>query len=118
MTRISLSLPTCARLFSVLNAIAFAGILFCAISDVRAESGSIADFPFVIHCKLRDTSHAFYISRLSPDGTATYVASDRIAGTISVTGDAKAIGGEGGGSCVRKTLRELRDSGQAFDLKP
>ncbi len=86
------------------------------VPDLRAEEPSLADFPFVIHCKFKNTSHAFYASRLSPDGTAVYAASDRIAGTISLTGEAKAIGSEVGGSCAGKTLKELRASGQAFDL--
>jgi hypothetical protein len=54
---------------------------------------------------------------VSQDGTATYSASDRIAGTITIDGKAKAIGAEGGGSCVGKTLSELRASHQAYDLK-
>lgn len=118
MKKSSLSMMACSRSNGVWGAVALAAMSLCTPSQLRAESGSLAGFPFVIHCKLKDTYHAFYVSRLSPDGTATYVASDRIAGTISLTGEAKAIGSEGGGSCVGKTLQELRDAGQAFDLKP
>ncbi|MBX5159280.1 hypothetical protein HJB89_19405 [Rhizobium sp. NZLR8] len=92
-----------------------------AVSQVtvaRAEDDPFSQFPLVIHCKYNETYHAFYISRVSHDGVATYVASDRIAGTITLDGKAKAIGGAGGGSCVGKTLVELRASQQAYDLKP
>lgn len=85
---------------------------------VQAEDDPFSQFPLVIHCKYNETYHAFYISRVSKDGVATYVASDRIAGTITLDGQAKAIGGAGGGSCVGKTLAELRASQQAYDLKP
>ena len=77
----------------------------------------LADFPVFIGCELKGTYHAFYLSRVTKDGTATYTASDRIAGTITLDGKAKAVGGVEGGSCVGKTLKELRASGQAHDLK-
>ncbi|QPB22080.1 hypothetical protein [Rhizobium sp. 007] len=86
-------------------------------TEVRAEDSPFAQFPMVIHCKYKDTYHAFYVSRVSPDGVATYVASDRIAGNVTLDGQAKATGGEEAGSCVGKTLEELRASGQAWDLK-
>jgi len=38
------------------------------------------------------TYHAFYLSRVTKDGTATFSASDRIAGTITLDGKAKAGG--------------------------
>ncbi|MBB3315679.1 MULTISPECIES: hypothetical protein [unclassified Rhizobium] len=76
-----------------------------------------ADFPVVISCEVKGTYHAFYLSRVTKDGTATYTASDRIAGTITLDGKAKAIGGLEGGTCGGKTLDELRASGQAHDLK-
>lgn len=84
----------------------------------HAEDDPFSQFPLVIHCKYNETYHAFYISRVSHDGVATYVASDRIAGTITLDGKAKAVGGAGGGSCVGKTLVELRASQQTYDLKP
>ncbi|MBB3526617.1 hypothetical protein RJJ37_26500 [Rhizobium redzepovicii] len=88
------------------------------LPTIHAEDDPFSQFPLVIHCKYNETYHAFYISRVSRDGVATYVASDRIAGTITLGGQAKAIGGAGGGSCVGKTLVELRASHQAYDLKP
>lgn len=87
------------------------------ISAVQAQQDPFDQFPLLIQCKYKETYHAFYLSRISEQGVATYVASDRIAGTISIDGTAKAIGLKGGGSCVGKTLAELRASHQAYDLK-
>ncbi|WP_432761592.1 hypothetical protein [Rhizobium calliandrae] len=88
-----------------------------SVSAAYAQHGPFDDFPIVITCEQRGTQHAYYLSRVTQDGTATYVASERIAGTISLGGHAKAVGGPGGGSCVGKTLEELRASGQAHDLR-
>ncbi|MDQ0561658.1 hypothetical protein QO004_003458 [Rhizobium mesoamericanum] len=85
-------------------------------SAARAQD-PFASFPVVITCEHKGTYHAFYLSRVSKDGTATFVASDRIAGTITLNGQAKAVGGSDGGTCLGKTLKELRASGQAHDLK-
>lgn len=87
------------------------------LTPAQAQDDPFDQFPVVIQCRSNDTYHAFYLSRVSKDGVATYVASDRIAGTITLDGKAKAIGGEGGGTCVGKTLSELRSSHQAYDLK-
>ncbi len=83
-----------------------------------AADNALDKFPIVIQCKYKDTDHTFFLARVAGNGLATYVASDRIAGTISLDGHAKAVGGQGGGSCVGKTLEELRASGQARDLGP
>jgi hypothetical protein len=85
-------------------------------STAQAKHDLFDDFPVVIACEYKSTQHAFYLSRVTQDGTATYVASDKIAGTVSIDGKAKAIGGPTGGNCVGKTLEELRSSGQAHDL--
>ena len=90
--------------------------LLLASSLSRADDNPFTQFPVVITCKSKDTYHAFYLSRIDGGGVATYVASERIAGKITLDGDAVAVGGEGGGSCVGKTLSELRASGQAHDL--
>ncbi len=97
----------------------YAGLISLAfpMTAVVAQDNPFDQFPVVIQCKYHETFHAFYLSRVSNDGTATYSASDRIAGTITIDGKAKAIGAEGGGSCVGKTLSELRASHQAYDLK-
>lgn len=97
-----------------------AGLLSLAtfpLAVVQAQDDPFKQFPLVIQCKHNETYHTFYLSRISQDGTATYQASERIAGTITLDGKAKAIGDEGGGTCVGKTLAELRASHQAYDLK-
>lgn len=88
-----------------------------SVTTVQAQDNPFDQFPLIIQCKYRETYHAFYLSRVSMDGVATYTASDRIAGTITIDGRAKATGVEGGGSCVGKTLVELRAAHQAYDLK-
>ncbi|TCL72661.1 hypothetical protein [Rhizobium sp. BK251] len=75
------------------------------------------DFPVVISCEYKEMQHVYYLSRVTPEGMATYVSSDSMAGTISLDGKAKAVGGSNAGTCVGKTLAELRASGQAHDLK-
>jgi hypothetical protein len=74
-------------------------------------------FPFVITCEYKGMHHAYYLSRLDAGGVATYITPDRLAGTISVDGTAKASGESKVGTCLGKTLEELRSSGQARDLK-
>jgi hypothetical protein len=93
-----------------------AAIPAAGLIAVAAADDPLGNFPIVIQCKNKNTLHAFYLSRVTEDGLATYAASDRIAGTISLDGHAKAVGGQGGGTCVGKTLQELRASGQARDL--
>jgi hypothetical protein len=88
------------------------------VGTAHTADDPLQKFPLVIQCKYKTTFHAFYLSRVAEDGVATYVASDRIAGTISLDGQAKTTGGQGGGSCVGKTLQELRAAGQARDLSP
>ncbi|MBX4908459.1 MULTISPECIES: hypothetical protein [Rhizobium] len=87
------------------------------LAIVQAQDDPFEQFPLVIQCKSNETYHTFYLSRISQDGIATYRASERIAGTITLDGKAKATGSEGGGTCVGKTLTELRASHQAYDLK-
>ena len=97
-----------------------AGVLFqlSAISYSETLAGELLeDFPFVVTCEYKGLHHAYYLSRLGPDGVATYITPDRLAGTISIDGEAKARGEGQVGSCLGKTLKELRASGQAFDIK-
>ncbi|TCU17839.1 hypothetical protein EV130_11536 [Rhizobium azibense] len=97
-----------------------AGILFqlsvCSYSEALA-SEPLEDFPFVVTCEYKGLHHAYYLSKLGPDGVATYITPDRLAGTISIDGQAKARGEGQVGSCLGKTLKELRASGQAYDIK-
>nr|WP_307233114.1 hypothetical protein [Pararhizobium capsulatum] len=88
------------------------------VSAAYAQEDPFAQFPFVITCKNKGTQLAFYLSRVTEDGTATYLAADRLAGTITLDGNAKAVGDTVGGTCLGKTLEQLRASGQAHDLKP
>ena len=94
--------------------LALNGALYGA--QARADEVSFTDFPYVIYCQFEDIQHAYYFSQLGPDGYAIYLTPDRQAGAITVDGVAERIGGERSGSCLDKTLDELRSSGQAFDL--
>lgn len=97
---------------------AFALLPFAAIlgSEAHAAETSFKDFPFLIQCEYKGTSHAYYLSRLGVDGIAIYITPDRQAGTISIGGTAEAVGDERSGTCAGKTLDRLRSAGQAFDL--
>ncbi len=87
-----------------------------SVSETYA-SEPFEDFPFLISCEYKGIHHAFYFSKLNPDGVATYINPSRLAGTISVGGTAKTLGEPIGGSCLGKTLEQLRTSGQARDLR-
>ncbi|MBD9648163.1 hypothetical protein IB267_07325 [Ensifer sp. ENS09] len=86
-------------------------------SSAHAEGVLFDQFPFAVACEYKGTQHAFYLSKVTEDGTATYMASDNFAGTITLHGEAKAVGSDAGGSCLGTTLAELRASGQARDIK-
>lgn len=92
----------------------FAGSAVEALSDDRV---TFRDFPFLIYCNYEDIDHAYYFSRVGPDGVAIYLTPDRLAGTVTVDGVAKRIGGEQSGTCADKTIDELRSAGQAFDAR-
>jgi len=87
-----------------------------SVSETYA-SEPLEDFPFLISCEYKGMHHAFYFSKLDSDGVATYINPSRLAGTISVGGTAKTLGEPIGGSCLGKTLEQLRASGQAHDLR-
>jgi hypothetical protein len=82
-----------------------------------ASEPSFSDFPFMVHCKHSGTDRAFYLTKIAPDGAALYISPDRQAGTITIRGPAKPVGGNGSGSCTGKTIQQLREAGQAFDLR-
>ncbi|MEI2300711.1 hypothetical protein [Ensifer sp. MJa1] len=86
-------------------------------SNALAQDGILDQFPLVVTCEYKGTQHVFYLSRVTADGTATYLANTDFAGTITLTGVAKAVGAEQAGSCLGKTLQDLRASGQARDVK-
>lgn len=81
-----------------------------------AQEVPVADFPFLIYCAYEGIHHAYYFSRVGPDGRAIYITPDRQAGMITIDGVAERIGGDRPGTCSDKTLDDLRGSGQAFDL--
>lgn len=86
------------------------------VSETYANE-PLEDFPFLISCEYKGTHHAFYFSKLGSDGVATYINPSRLAGTITVGGTAKTLGEPIGGTCLGKTLKQLRASGQASDLR-
>jgi hypothetical protein len=87
------------------------------VAHAQEPQNPLDEFPIVVMCKSKSTYLAFHLSRITQDGTATYVASDKMVGTITLQGHAKAAGGQGGGDCVGKTLDDLRASGQAVYLR-
>jgi hypothetical protein len=101
---------------------AFATIVLSQLAAVytlqaQAEDGAFTDFPFLVHCEAGGVDHAFYLSKIDPDGVAVYISPDRLAGTLTITGKAELIGGEGSGNCAGKTLEQLRTTGQAYYLQ-
>jgi hypothetical protein len=116
----SIAKAVCTTSEMMTRALAASIVFIVASSPVfvtEARSAQITDkFPFLITCEYKGMVHAFYLSRVDAEGVATYVTPSRLAGTISVGGTAKALGEPSGGSCLDKTLDELRASGQALDL--
>jgi len=92
--------------------------LLPAMSPGSAEAAEVSfvDFPFLIHCQLNGVDRAYFLSRLET-GVAVYISPDNKAGTITIEGTAKPIGGDWSGSCSGKTLEELKAAGQAFYLQ-
>jgi hypothetical protein len=85
-------------------------------TPVWAQEPTFADFPSVIYCTFEGYQNAYYFSQLDPDGRAIYMTPDRQAGAITIDGVAERVDGERPGSCMGKTLSDLRAAGQAFDL--
>ena len=96
----------------------FAILALSQSSETRADEASFADFPFLVHCQLNGVERAYYLSRIDADGVAVYATPENQAGTITIFGKAKPIGGNWSGSCTGKTLEQLRAAGQAFYLQP
>ena len=108
------------RALVVIRRIAFAVLaLLPSLSPHSAEAAEAAflDFPFLVHCELNGVDRAYYLSRMDTDGVAVYISPDNKAGTITIEGPAKPIGGDWSGSCSGKTLEELKSAGQAFYLQ-
>jgi len=105
-----------ARHTSLATLIAFS----CATQfnlETQAAEASFTDFPFMVHCENNGIHRAYYLAKVDGDGVAVYISPDNLAGTITLHGTAEPIGGEWAGSCAGKTLQQLRDAGQAFDLR-
>ncbi len=85
-------------------------------SAAAQQSGAFADFPFVIYCQYEGIDNAYFFSQLQFDGRAVYLTLDRQVGAITVNAVAERIGGDRPGTCLDKTLDDLRAAGQAFDL--
>ena len=83
----------------------------------EAAEASFIDFPFMVNCELNGVDRAYYLARIDTDGVALYISPDNKAGTITIEGTAKPIGGDWSGSCSGKTLEELKSAGQAFYLQ-
>ena len=111
----------CAKVLGVVGRITFAGLtllLLAALanSDARAAEVSFADFPFLIACEAGGTQHAYYLSRIGGDGVAVYLTPAQ-AGMITLSGNAKKLGGDVQGTCSGKNLEQLRSAGQAYYLQ-
>jgi hypothetical protein len=79
-------------IFGVLTLLQLAAI---PISEARAVDASVADFPFLITCDIAGVRHAFYLSKISKDELAVYATLAGQAGTITLTGTPKRVGGAG-----------------------
>ena len=97
--------------------LAFVTITGTTLTSAFAKDLSFRDFPYLVYCEAQGVDHAFYFSRLRADGVAIYLTPDNQAGTITIDGVARRVGGgEQTGSCADRTIDELRSSGQAYDL--
>ena len=103
------SAPSVGAAASILLAAGFHAV------QARAEQARFTDFPYVIYCEYQGITSAYYFSQLD-DGEAIYLTPDRQVGVITIDGVAQRIGGDRPGSCLDKTLDELRSARQAFDL--
>jgi hypothetical protein len=91
-------------------------LLICS-GRVHADEAKITDFPLFVNCATGETKRLFYLSTLNGEGVAVYISPDRQAGFITASGIAQPVSGDASGDCGGKTLADLRNSGQAFDLK-
>jgi|GEM_PF-634675 len=111
------SAPSIGRLLKGLRGIVCVGALALGWTGAAvAQDVTFRDFPYIIYCEYEGTHHAYYFTRVGPNGVAIYITPDRQAGTITVGGVARRVGGDRSGSCFEKSLEDLRKAGQAFDL--
>src|SRR6478735_3691498 len=81
------------------------------------NSDPLETFPVAIRCEMNKVHHIFYLSKVDENGVATYISPGRLAGTITVDGTAKRVGGDQTGSCKEKTLEELRAFKQTINIQ-
>jgi hypothetical protein len=86
------------------------------VGPARAQDPSFADFPYLIYCEYEGIASTYYFSQVGPDGRAIYMTLDRQVGVISIDGVAERVDGDRPGTCLDKTIDDLRAAGQAFDL--
>ena len=106
-----------ARMIKLLALVAVQSVAVAIPHATAAEQPSFTDFPILVQCELGGIQRAFYLSKIDADGVAVYISPDRQAGTVTIHGTAQPMEGEWSGSCKGKSLQELRQSGQAFDLR-
>ncbi|PZR00575.1 MAG: hypothetical protein DI533_08500 [Cereibacter sphaeroides] len=111
-----MTLPILAsRVCKRLAAAAFALSAALCATQASADENEFRQFPFLVYCEFNGVTSAYYFSQLQ-NGQAIYLSPDRQIGVITLNGVADRVGGDRPGSCLDKTLDELRASGQAFDL--
>ena len=120
MTHMPSKLYPRAKALRLIGWAAFASLSlspFMSLPGAEAAEASFIDFPFMVNCELNGVDRAYYLARIDTDGVALYISPDNKAGTITIEGTAKPIGGAWSGSCSGKTLEELKSAGQAFYLQ-
>lgn len=120
MAHVASSQNICAKVLGVAGRITFAGLtllLLAALANSDARAAEVADFPFMIACEAGGTQHAYYLSRIGRDGVAVYMTPARQAGMITLSGNAKQVGGDVQSTCSGKNLEQLRSAGQAYYLQ-
>ena len=103
----------------IVGRLTFAGLTLLLLaahanSAARAAEVSFSAFPFMIACEVNGTHHAYYLSRIGQDGVAVYMTPARQAGMITLSGNAKQVGGDVRSTCSGKNLEQLRSAGQAY----
>ena len=103
----------------VVRSMAFSCIAFLPQLVLAAENNAdpLETFPVAIRCEMNKVHHIFYLSKVDENGVATYISPGRLAGTITVDGTAKRVGGDQTGSCKEKTLEELRAVKQTINIQ-
>src|SRR5260221_62783 len=97
------------KIYSSVSVVIVSMLPLFAISVAKTHASEpFEKFPLVISCEYKSLYQVFYLSRVGSDGVATYSNPSKLAGTISVGGTAKAVGEPIGGSCLGKTLEQLR----------